>query len=225
MSEDWQMRLKLLGLAAAALIGSGPLASAAVLVQTESYGPTKTNWGSPTAIALYFPGFNTSLGTLTGLAVSVTQNTSGTLQNQNTGSSASNVSSLLTNKWSVTLPSSVGGKTALSGSVATTPVIDYLVAGATGPLYNVSASGGAYATAVAGDNLSPYESVFVIKASDRGTLSVSSDNGNGKATYTDLGEVLVTVTYIASVGTAPEPAALALLSMGLVSLGLVRRRS
>jgi hypothetical protein len=74
---DYCMRLRTLGLAAA-LIASGPLASADVIVQTQSYGPATTDCGTPTPVSLTFPGFNINLGTLTGLSVSVTQNTIGT---------------------------------------------------------------------------------------------------------------------------------------------------
>jgi hypothetical protein len=213
------MRLRTFGLAAAALIGSGPLASGAEIVQTQWYGPQSTNW---TNVSLNFPGFNTSLGTLTGLTVSATQITNGSLQNKNNGSSWSYVQSQLSNSWSVMLPGKIGGSTRLSGVVLSAPWTDYLAPGVSSLVHTINATGNAFATAVAGDNLSPYESPFVIKASDRGSLILSADNGNGQAIYTDLGEILVTVNYTYTVAVVPEPTTLAIIVPLLLGLALTR---
>ena len=81
------MRLTTLVIAAVALVAFGKTATATTITQTESFGPQATNWGSPTAVPLNFSGFDTSLGTLTGVSITVTEDTAGTLQNTNTGSS------------------------------------------------------------------------------------------------------------------------------------------
>jgi len=221
---DYCMRLRTLGLAAAALIASGPLASADVIVQTQSYGPATTDWGTPTPVSLTFPGFNINLGTLTGLSVSVTQNTIGTIRATNAGATLAVIRTKLINTYNAYLPGALNGVSSLSGTVITGTMVDTLLGGATSPLHKLTASGHVYATAAAGDNLSPYESPFVILASDSGSINISASNANGIAAYTDLADILVTLTYTYTVATVAEPTALALLGSSLFGLGLIRRR-
>jgi hypothetical protein len=117
----------------------------------------------------------------------------------------------------------LAGVTSLSGTTTTgTSIFSNLAPGATGPLRTLTGYSTVNAASVAGNALSPYESPFVVYASDVGSLSLTAGNGNGSAVYTDTGEILVAVTYTYSI-VVPEPATFALLSVSLFGLGLMRR--
>jgi hypothetical protein len=96
--------------------------------------------------------------------------------------------------------------------------------GATGDAHAVTGTSNATATSGPGDNLGFFLSPFDISIADKGSVAVSSDNGNGQSAYTDSGQIMVSVTYVYDDIPTPEPATLALFGSSLFGLGLIRRR-
>jgi hypothetical protein len=221
------MRLRTFVLAAIALTGSASLASADVITDTLSYGPTPTNWGSGGSVSLSFPGFNTSLGTLTGIEITATQTTNGSFTAINNSTTPGSYQTRLENTFQLTLPSPLHGSTIIKSTTYTSWIRDLLIpAGQSGSSHIVTASSSAYATWTSGDALSPYESPFTIGVTDTGAVTIQALLGKGYATYTDSGKVSVTVeyTYTAAAIPAAEPATFWVVGMGILGLRLVRRR-
>ncbi|HYZ23494.1 MAG TPA: choice-of-anchor E domain-containing protein, partial [Rhodopila sp.] len=138
--------VKLATVAASAFwIGLGLVqAQAATIVQTASFGPQSTDWGTGEGlypvVNLHFAGFDTSLGTLTGVSIQAGESETGTVKNQNDGSSPTTVKSRIDNTWDVFLPSRLGGLTFLQSDSVTGYQADALNPGAVGPVYSVSAT-------------------------------------------------------------------------------------
>jgi hypothetical protein len=98
-------------ISAASLLAGTALASAATINDSASFGPATTNWGtsvpnsgfSPTQ-PIAFAGFNTALGTLTGVKISIHGDVSGQISLKNTSDGTALIGAQLQNTEKVSLP-------------------------------------------------------------------------------------------------------------------------
>ena len=219
---------KPLVLAGAALLAhaQAALATPLTITETQSYGPATTNWGLPGgpggfptgAQEIDFGGFDPSLGTLTGVSVQITENLDGSVTLTNNGQGTTYVDSLLTNALRYAVSTQTGKLTDTSDDYD----IASLASGATSTPGAVTGTASASLTFSTG--LQFFQSPWSAFAGDQGTVSVSSGNANGIATYVDQGTVIFDVTYDYDPAEVPEPASAALLGGFLLLFGGVRRR-
>jgi hypothetical protein len=221
-------RYRLALAATTALVASTSLSRANVVTVTASHADV-TNWGTSTQTSGYtplfnvvVPGFNTSLGTLTGVVVTLTSTANGAITLKNNGGTTTNVSAFLNDIQKDILP---GGITKTI-SISTGSVTDASLAGGAsfGPdsVTGSSTKSQSYST-----GLSVFDTSWSFLAGDFGSVSITSGNGNGSATYTDTSIVLASVQYTYTPTTTtptPEPATMTVLGSGLAGLGLLRRR-
>lgn len=218
------------------LLASTSLSSAAVVYsETQSFGPSTTNWGTSTSDSAFAPtqtlsftGFDTSLGTLNSVVLTVSEAVSGTVDLHNNGVTSSGVSASLQNTAKVIVP----GVSTAGHSTYSVRLIDTsnsysatLSAGGDSGAQAVSGSSSTTRTLTSGGALLLYSTAWAATVGDLGQVLVSSDNGNGSATYTDLGKITIKASYsYTPFSQVPEPASLAVLGAGMAGLGVVRRR-
>jgi MYXO-CTERM domain-containing protein len=221
-------RYRLALAATTALVASTSLSRANVITVTASHASV-TNWGTSTQTVGYtpnfnvvVPGFNTALGTLTGVVITLTSTANGSIILKNNGGTATNVSSFLNDIEKNILPGGITKQINISTGAFTNPS---LAGGASvGPqaVTGHSSKSQSYST-----GLSVFNSAWSFLAGDFGSVNVTSGNGNGSATYTDTSSVLASVAYTftpKSTTPTPEPATMTVLASGLAGLGLLRRR-
>lgn len=203
-------------LAGAALLALPQIAAAGVISETESVPVTATNW----ATTLNFSGFDTTLGTLTKVTITITEDLAGTAQAMNTGSTSAIGDISLTNVAMLTVPP-LGVSTTTIAATATFT----LPAGDTSPTFPVSNSSTNSGSTTTG--LSFFEAPWSGAASNSGSASFDFTSGNALVSFTDTGALTVEADYTFTPiirRSVPEPLSTAVFGSGLLALGLVRRR-
>jgi PEP-CTERM motif len=220
--------------ATTALVASNSLSFANVIAQTESFSAL-TDWGTTPNTSNFTPtktvgftGFNTALGTLNSITITITDSINGSVNLQNKGATASNVTASLLNNMKVNIPTFSQKLITLQTNTFSDPS---LAPGATSGSHPVTAT--TTRQQIVTSNLSTFETNWAVTAGDLGAVVIGSGNGNGAAVFTDTGEITIVAAFNFTaaapppppppVGT-PEPATLTVVGAGLMGLGVVRRR-
>lgn len=181
-----------------------------------------TNWSTGHT----FSGFNALMsashktGTLTSVAVKLTEGLKGTAYVVNTAQSTWDGSATLTN--TVTLSPIPGTSNSAFVTVsASTPSLS-IAANTRSATYNLNNTNNK--TYNYTSNLNAFLSSFDATVSDSGLQSCSGTGGNGTCVFTDSGYATALVTYnYTPTDSVPAPPALALFAAGLLGLGGVKR--
>ena len=222
----WLVRRRKSGLAggaltAAALAVCSEVAWANLITQTQTFGPAPTTWMH----TFSFAGFDTSLGTLTQVSDTVTEQLSGTVSFVNNGPVPAFVFGNLINTGSKSLPGLSISLVSISNTVFAGPLA---MGESSGPLDLAGTNSSSVAIT---SGLSSYEGASATvmgNAMDTSMNTFASSTGTATATVNNMGEITDVLVYTFTPPfSAPEPSTLAVLSGGLVGVFLTykRRRS
>lgn len=220
---------KLLALALVAAAGS---ANAAVITQSDSHGFATTNW-SYSLNSLN--QFDSALGTLNSVTIALTGEINQTIQAENTGASADN----LTPVAGGTIRFRQGGSVVLNQVLPTTTGSTFAAtafdgakdfAGTSGINFGIlSASASNTVVLTSAADLAGFIGTGVLSGYDLRSIGgglVESDNGNLAQEFSTEAKasVVLTYDYTAAPTQVPEPASMALIGLGALGLAAVRRR-
>jgi hypothetical protein len=213
-----------LGLAGGLLLASMQMAAAGTITYTDTLGPTSTPWG-PTAFT--FSSFNPTDGTLDSVTVTVTESLTGTGSATNNSTSSVSGTIGLQDTATATFDPSTNLTTVVIND-QNSGVLGLAAAGQTGDsVTGIDISGQQAKTTVVSSGLSGFEtgSSWGGSVTDTSALIAQFGSANVNVSGTDNGQTTIELTYdYSNPSTVAEPFSIALLTTGLLSLGLVRRR-
>lgn len=220
-------------LLALALVAAAGTAQADVMTQSDSFGYATTNWTYTLGTLAQFDG---SLGTLNSVTLALTGSINQTLQAENLGGSADN----LTPVAGGTIRFRQGGSVVLNQVLPTTTGVTFAAtsfdgsdnkSGTSGINFGVlSASASNTVTLTSAADLAGFIGMGFLTSYDLRAIGnglIESDNGNiSQIIQTEaLASVIVTYDYTPTAPTpVPEPTSMALIGLGALGLAAARRR-